>query len=158
MKCLRGQPDPGRDRQPERHRQRERDEHPAGLPHHRQPLRERLDESRDDAGQPGREHALDAERDPAHALGVTRQHEEQRRAGQRDAGRGEPAQLDASEQRRIAGDRVGRGRQHEPRKQQQHGDEVEEALEDDRRERRRRVEAFTAREQVRPNDFTGARR
>ncbi len=110
MKCLRGQPDTGRDRQPERHRQGERDEHPARLPHHRQPLRERLDEARDDLGEPGREHTLDAKRHPAHALGVTRQGKEHRRPGQRRTGRRETAQLDAGEVRRIAGDGVGRRR------------------------------------------------
>ncbi len=118
MKCLRGQPDPGRDRQPEGHRQRERDEHPARLTHHRQSLRERLDKARDDLGEPGREHAFDAEGQPAHALGVTRQGEEYRRPGQRHAGRREAAQLDAGKNRGIAQDRVGRRRQYEPRKQQ----------------------------------------
>ena len=92
------------------------------------------------------------------AFGVTRQVEEQRQDGHRDRAHGEPDQLDPSELRRIAGQRVGRDRQHEPRKQQQHGDEVEEALEDDRRERRRCVEPLVPREQVRPDHFAGARR
>ena len=73
-------------------------------------------------------------------------------------GRRETAQLDTGKLRRIARDDAGRRGQHEPRKQQQHRDEVEQALEDDRRKRRRRVEALAARQQVRPDHFAGARR
>ena len=62
MKCQRCQPDARGNRQPQRNRQRERHEQPPRLAHHREPLRKRLHESRDGPRQLRRQHALDAER------------------------------------------------------------------------------------------------
>ena len=52
----------------------------------------------------------------------------------------------------------GRRTPDEPRKEQQHRDQIEQALEDNRRERRRRIQPLTAREQVRPQHFADTAR
>ena len=80
--------------------------------------------------------------------------EEHHPGQRRDHGR-RAAELDPGELGRVGAEQARAGRQHEQREQQQHDQQVEQAFEDDGRERRRSAEPLAPGQHVRPNHFAG---
>ena len=105
--------------------------------------------------EPGRQHGFEPQGQPAQPLGMPGHHEEERDARQRrDHGR-DAAELDPRQLGGVADDDARAGRQHEEREQQQHDQQVEQPLEDDRGERGRGAELFAPGQHVRANDLSG---
>ena len=111
---------------------------------------------RDQPRQARRQHAFDAQRRPAEALGVAGEREEHDKPADR---RGRREQRRRPSPARTARDRPRSRRADEKtktREQQQHGHQIQQPLEDDRRKRRRRRSALAPRQQVRAQHFAGA--
>ena len=139
MKRARRHPDSRRDRQPQRKRQQQRDEQPRRLAHDAEPLRESFDEAGDrraPASPAGR--ARSAAPSAPSRSGCPARTKNTTSPATDAAAASSPPSLhprDTARDRRTA--TPGR-RAHEDAEQQQHGDQVEQPLQDDGRERRGR--------------------
>ena len=93
-----------------------------------------FDEARQGVRKLGREHGFEAQGQLAQPLGMPGHHEEERDARQRGDERRDAAELDPRQLRGVSRDDAWADGEHEEREQQQHDQQVEEPLEDNRRE------------------------
>jgi hypothetical protein len=153
MECPRDEPDARGDRQPQRQREHQGPADQRWPPHDGEALGEgahRVDQGPADArGQRPRQ----ASRQCAESLRMARQHGEhdQHRDGDDDGDHATRAH--GREQRRVGLECRGVGDEHERAEQQDDGHEVEEPLDDDRCEGRRRLQPFAAGQQVRTEEL-----
>ena len=151
---------PDGDRQPQRERPEQRDEQTARLAHGAEPARELLGHARDEAGERRRQDLLE----PRHRMrprrsGIAGEHEHDDERRERAAAGG--ARPPTSPRPTPSGSPAPTPRiehEDERRQQRQHGQHVEHALEDDRRERAGRRHVLVPREKIWANDLACARR
>ena len=128
------------------------------MAHDGQTLGERSNEARQGVRKLGREHGFEAQSQLAQPLGMPGHHEEERDARQRGDERRDAAELDPRQLGGVSHDDAWADREHEEREEQEHDQQVEEPLEDNRRKGSRRAQPFATRQHVRADDLSGSRR